>query len=100
MKKFIALLLALCMVACLFAGCKEEEATTPSSDDTTSSTPEAMGSRVPAWPILRWPRRLSAERQRADVGPEGLLSTRTPSSWGSGAGLRAAVEVCSVIRKK
>ncbi|MDD6643781.1 MAG: ABC transporter substrate-binding protein [Firmicutes bacterium] len=42
MKKFIALLLALCMVACLFAGCKEEEATTPSSDaSTTASTPEA-----------------------------------------------------------
>ncbi len=42
MKKFIAMLLALCMVACLFAGCKEEEATTPSSDaSTTASTPEA-----------------------------------------------------------
>lgn len=41
MKKFIALLLALCMVACLFAGCKEEEAPTPSSDASPSSTTEA-----------------------------------------------------------
>ncbi len=41
MKKFIALLLALCMVACLFAGCKEEEAPTPSSDTGASSTTEA-----------------------------------------------------------
>ena len=39
MKKLLALLLALAMVACLFAGCAKEEEPTPSGDPVTSSDP-------------------------------------------------------------
>ena len=39
MKKLIALLLALCMVACLFVGCAEEEAETE-TPETTTAAPE------------------------------------------------------------
>ena len=39
MKKLVALLLALCMVACLFAGCSGDEETTPSTTAAPSSDP-------------------------------------------------------------
>ena len=41
MKKTIALILSLCMLLCLFTGCKEEAAQPDNSSELTESTPEA-----------------------------------------------------------
>lgn len=52
MKRTIALLLSLCMLLCLFAGCKNEtaEPETPSStpENTTESTPASTSESAPA----------------------------------------------------
>ena len=57
------------------------------SPKSTSSTPVAMGSRVPQCPIFLCPSRcFTSSRQRAEVGPQGLSSTRTPCIWGGLAG--------------
>ena len=46
MKKFTALLLSLCMLLCLFAGCQEEAA--ESTDATTASTAESTSATTAA----------------------------------------------------
>ncbi len=50
MKKLIALLLALCMVACLFAGCSGNDAETTTAPTTTAAPTEPAGSTDPADP--------------------------------------------------
>ena len=51
MKKILALLLALCMVACLFVGCAETE---PEAEDTTEAPTEPAPTDEPATDYSAW----------------------------------------------
>ncbi len=50
MKKLIALLLAVCMVACLFVGCGEEEKTDPTTTAPTTTAPTTSKGNDPEPP--------------------------------------------------
>ncbi len=64
----------------------------------TTSTPVAIGSRVPAWPTLRVPaRRRMRATTSCDVQPAGLSTTTNPGEAGllvvTRVGVRVAVRV-------